>query len=61
MIGTSVIPCLSSGLAKTNKIMPMFVLFSRLLGDFESLTFFFKNGGTNLTSKQSNRIFLFNF
>ena len=39
------IPCLSSGLAKTSKIMSMFVLFSRLFGHFESLAFS-KMGGT---------------
>ena len=39
MIHASVIPCLSSGLAKNNKIWSMFVLFSLLFGHFESLTF----------------------
>ena len=53
MICTSVVPCLSTGLAKNDKIMSMFVLFSRLFGHFESLTFF-ENRGTNLTPKQSN-------
>ena len=42
MICTSVIPCLSTGLAKNNQIMSMFVLFSRLLGHFESLACFQK-------------------
>ena len=56
----SVIPCLSSGLAESNKILPMFVLVSRLFGDFESLAFF-ENGGTNLALKQSTRTFLVNF
>ena len=41
MICTSVVPCLSTGLAKNDKIMSMFVLFSRLFGHFESLAFFF--------------------
>ena len=50
MICTSVVPCLSTGLAKNDKIMSMFVLFSRLFGHFESLAFF-ENGGTNLTPK----------
>ena len=36
---TSVIPCLPSGLATSNNIMSMFVLFSWLFGYFESLVF----------------------
>ena len=44
MICTSVVPCLSTGLAKNDKIMSMFVLFSRLLDHFESLAFFSKRG-----------------
>ena len=40
MICTSVVPCLSSGLAKNNKTMSMFVLFSRLFYHFESLADF---------------------
>ena len=52
----SVIPCLSSGLAKNNKIMSRFVLFSRhflaVLKVWLSL-----NGGTNVTPKQSNKTF----
>ena len=60
MICTSVVPCLSTGLAKNNKIMSMFVLFSQLFGHFESLAFF-ENGKTNLTPKQSNMIFWSNF
>ena len=55
MISTIVIPCLSSGLTKNNKIMSMFVIFSSLFNHFESLAFF-ENGGTTLTPKQSNRI-----
>ena len=42
MTCTSVVPCLSSGLAKNNKIMSMFVLFSGFFGHFESLAFFKK-------------------
>ena len=42
MICTSVVACLSTGLAKNDKIMSMFVLFSRLFGHFESLAFFGK-------------------
>ena len=66
MICTNVIPCLSSGLAKNNKIMPMFVPFSLLfLGHFESLVLFSRMG-TNLTPKQSispffSQVFLVNF
>ena len=44
MICSSVIPCLSNGLAKNDKIMSMFVLFSRLFGHFEGLAFFRKWG-----------------
>ena len=40
MICTSVVPCLSTSLAKNDKIMSMFVLFSLLFGHFESLAFF---------------------
>ena len=40
------IPCLSSDLAKNNKIMSMFVLFSRILGrSFCKFDFFRKWGG----------------
>ena len=60
MICTSVIPCLSSGLDKSYKIMSMFVLFSWLFGHFESLAVLI-NGGTNVTPKQSKRVFLVNF
>ena len=51
MICTSVVPCLSSGLAKNHKIMSMFVLFSRLFGHYERLAFL-QNEGTNLKPKQ---------
>ena len=44
MICTNVVPCLSSGLAKNNKMMSMFVLFSRLFCHFESLAFFESEG-----------------
>ena len=44
MICTSVIPCLSSGLAKNDKIMSVFVLFPGFFGHFESLAFFSKIG-----------------
>ena len=60
MTCTSMMPCLPSGLAKNNKIMFMLVVFSLLFGHFESLTFF-ENRGTNLTPKQSSRMFLVNF
>ena len=57
MICTSVIPWLSSGLAKNNKIMSTFVLFSRLFDHFESLAFF-ENGGQTL---HQSTMFLVNF
>ena len=44
MICTSVIPCLSSGLAKNNKIMSMFVLFFWLFLAFCKFGFFSKIG-----------------
>ena len=50
MICTSVVPCLSTGLAKNDKIMSMFVLFSRLFGHFESLAFFQKWGDKPYTN-----------
>ena len=48
MICTSVVPCLSRGLAKNNKMTSMFVLFSRLFCHFKSLAFFSKMGGQTL-------------
>ena len=42
MTCTSVIPCLSSDLAKNDKVMSMFVLFPGFFGHFESLAFFLK-------------------
>ena len=50
MICTSVVPCLSTGLAKNDKIMSMFVLFSRLFGHFESLAFYRKWGDKPYTT-----------
>ena len=44
MICTSVMLCLSTDLAKNDKIMSMFVLLFRLFGHFESLAFFPKQG-----------------
>ena len=57
MICTRVVPCLSSGLAKNNKIMSMFVQHSRLFCRFFKVWLFFENGETNLTPKQSSRMF----
>ena len=57
MICTSMIPCLSSVMAKNNETMSMFVLFSRIFGHFENLAFL-ENRATNLTPKQSNRTVL---
>ena len=56
MICTSVVPCLSSGLAKNNKIMPKFVLFPGFFGHFESLAFF-ENGGKTLHQRSQTRCF----
>ena len=52
MICSSVIPCLSSDLAKNDRVMSMFVLFPGFFGHFEILAFF-----ENITPKQSNMIF----
>ena len=54
-----VIPCLPSGLAKSNNIMSMFVLFSWLFGYFESLGFLKMVGQTLHQSIQTG--FLVNF
>ena len=61
MICTCVVPCLFSGLAKNNKIMSMFVLFSRISWPFVKFGFFPNIGGENLSPKQSNRTFSINF
>ena len=50
------VPCLPCGLAKTNEIVSMFVLFFRLFYYFEDLAFF-ENGGTNFTPNQSKKMF----
>ena len=42
---------------KIIKLCPCLSHFSGFFGHFESLAFFFQNGGTNLTPKQSNMIF----
>ena len=57
MINSTVIPCLSNGLAKNNKIMSMFVLFSRHFLAILKVLLFYEIGGTNLTPKQSSMIF----
>ena len=55
--GGCVIPCLPSGLAKSNKIMSMFVLFSRLsFCYFESLAFF-ENGDKPYTKAARPGVF----
>ena len=56
MICTSVVPCLSSGLAKNKKIMSKSVLFPGFFGDFESLAFF-ENGGQTLHQSSQTRCF----
>ena len=57
MICTSVMLCLSTDLAKNDKIMSMFVPFFRLFLAILKVWLFFQNGGRNLTPKQSNMIF----
>ena len=57
MICTGVTPCLSTGFAKNDKIMSMFVLFFRLFWPFLKFGFFVENRGTNHTRKQSNMVF----
>ena len=47
VIFTGVLPCLSSVLAKNDKIMSMLVPFSLLFGYFQSWLFF-ENGGKTL-------------
>ena len=48
MICTSVILCLSSDLAKNDKVMSMFVLFPGFLAMLESLALFSKIAGQTL-------------
>ena len=57
MICTSVVPCLSSGLAKNNKIMSMFVQLSRLFS-VSKVWLFFENGETNLHQSSQAGCFL---
>ena len=58
MVRTSVIPCLSSGLAKNNKIISLFVLFSQLFWPFKKFGFFSILRGTKLTAKPSDKMLL---
>ena len=55
MICTSVILCLSTGLANKRKIMSMFVLFSRFLAILKVWAFF------ENSPNQLNRMFLVSF
>ena len=48
VVCTNVIPFLSSGFARNNQIVSMFVLFSQLFV-IVKVWLFFENGGTNLT------------
>ena len=57
MIYTSVIPCLSSGLAKNNKDMSMFVLFSWLFGHFQSLALISRMGDNLYTKAVKQDVF----
>ena len=45
MTCTSAMPCLSSGLAKNNKIISMFVLFYQLFWPFSKFDFYRKREG----------------
>ena len=56
MICTSVVPCLSSGLAKITKLCPCLSNFPGFFAVFK-VWLFFENGETNLTPKQSSRMF----
>ena len=60
MICTSVMLCLSTDLAKNDKIMSMFVPFSGFFGHFESLAFFPKWGDKPYTKAVKHDI-LVNF
>ena len=55
MIRTNVIPCLSSGLAKNNKIMSLFVLFSRHFWPFWKFGFFRKCSDKTYTASTYRR------
>ena len=66
MTCTSVIPCLSSGLAKIKNLIAIVGLFSQLFLAILKVWLFSKmggggGGGTNLTPKQSDSIFFVNF
>ena len=56
MMCTSVVPCLSSGLAKIAKLCPYLSYFIGFYAIFK-VELFFENEGTNLTPKQSSSIF----
>ena len=57
MICTSVIPCLSNGLAENNKIMSMYFLFFRLFWPFYKFGFFRKWGDKPYTIHNSTSPF----
>ena len=57
MICTTVVPCLSSGLAKNNKIMSMFVLLPGFLGHFKSLSCFQNWGDKPCTKAVQQDVF----
>ena len=59
MICISVILCLSSGLAKNNKLMSMFVLFSRLFRPFRKFGFFSKMGRQTVNQNTPTGCFYF--
>ena len=55
------VPCLSSGFAKHNKFMFVFVSVSFLSGRFEDWDFCSEDEEANFMSQQSDRKFLVNF
>ena len=61
MICTSVVPYLSSGLAKSNKIMFVCLSYFPCFFTIVKVWLFSPNGGKNLTPKQPNGMFLVNF
>ena len=60
MICTSVVPCLSSGLAKNNKIMSMFVQLPGFFAVFK-VWFFFRKWGDKPYTKAVKQDVLVNF
>ena len=57
VVCTNVIPFLSSGFARNNQIVPMFVLFSQLFCHCQRLAFFSKMEGQTLHHSSETRYF----